>query len=370
MTQKAGRQVTFELRAAQDGDRPIYLVGSFNDWNFSDHRYRLSPTDELHRFEIKMSVHPEMHPFWYKYHRGARSEEELTAVGGQRDDRLLAKGVRRQRDMVERWRINGAACLPQYRPIEFVIEEDFEIPQLNKRRRIWALLPSDYHDADVSYPVLYLQDAQNLFSADAPFGNWAIDEKLGVLKEQGLGDVVIVAIEHGGTDRLKEFSPFETEQFGAGEGLAYATFLKDTLKPYVDNKFRTKPHRIYTGIGGSSMGGLISVFAGMKYPDVFGKWMIFSPSFWLSSEIFTNARQYKNDRPTFVYLYGGRTESKSMESDLIRFTEILRRKSLNDQLIHYHLTIHPTAGHNEQAWGDAFPDALKWLYHDRPQVAS
>ena len=113
---------------------------------------------------------------------------------------------------------------------KFILEDDFEIPQLGKRRRCWALVPHDYYQTRKRYPVLYLQDAQNLFNEHAPYGNWAIDQKLSILKETGIGDLIIIAIEHGDKDRIKEYSPFDTEEFGPGEGTLYGKVYRRDLK--------------------------------------------------------------------------------------------------------------------------------------------
>ncbi|MDH3649252.1 MAG: alpha/beta hydrolase-fold protein, partial [Saprospiraceae bacterium] len=325
-------------------------------------RFRMKK-DTGKSYEFFLDVMPVHLPLEYSYLKGGWDDEELDIYGNRVAKRTITALDELIVDRVVRWRKNGKACDPALLPEKYIIEKDFEIPQLKKRRRIWALLPHDYHQQSTKrYPVLYLQDAQNLFNEHAPFGNWAIDEKIAVLSEQGFGDFIVVAIEHGGRDRIKEFSPFKTEKFGAGEGKLYARFLIETLKPYVDKKFRTESGRLHTAIGGSSMGGLISVFAGMMYPDIFSKWMIFSPSLWVSSKIFTEANEFTNTDPTFVYLYGGKSESRSMERDLNLFVDILTGKSDHKDLIRYKLSIHPTALHNEQYWGQEFPKAAKWLF--------
>ena len=339
------------------------MYGNFNGWKIHEGSFSLARIG-VGRYQLELPVSQIKYPFNYKYHKGDANQEELDQIGNIPSPRKLKKGIYQINDKVSRWRLNGLSCDPFFLPQKYIIEDDFEIPQLQKRRRIWALLPYNYDQSNKRYPVLYLQDAQNLFNEQAPFGNWAIDEKLAILSELGYGEVIIVAVEHGEDDRIKEYSPFHTEEFGTGEGVAYAAFMHDTLKPYVDKKFRTKPHRIHTGIGGSSMGGLISVFTGLTYPESFAKWMIFSPSLWLSSKIFENAQTHQNNYPTFVYLFGGQRESLSMEADLRLFTEILDSKSYKKQRLQYKLSIHPTATHSEKYWGAEFPRAIKWLYYD------
>ena len=355
--------ITFEVRTPTHDARSVFLYGNFNGWQPQEGAIRLAMIDDGH-FRIRIPQNAIKYPFVYKYHKGDLMQEELDIVGNIPPARRLKKESVEVSDHVPRWRHNGISCDPVFLPQKYIIEEDFEIPQLNKRRRIWALLPHDYEITEKEYPVLYLQDAQNLFNEEAPFGNWAIDEKLAILTELGYGDLIIVAVEHGDKDRIQEYSPFETEAFGPGDGAAYAAFMHDTLKPYVDKNFRTKSHRIHTGIGGSSMGGLISVFTGLTYPDTFAKWMIFSPSLWLSSKIFLNAEMHNHSRPTFVYLYGGQQESKTMELELRNLAKILEKKATEGHHMHYHLSIDPTATHSEKFWGEEFPHAIKWLFYD------
>ena len=106
-----------------------------------------------------------------------------------------------------------------FKPIIQLISNSFEIPQLGLRRRIWALLPHDYHQSGKQYPVLYLQDAQNLFNDSAPFGNWAIDQHMQDLAEQGMDELIVIAIDHGGKERISEYSPYFHRKFGKGKGV-------------------------------------------------------------------------------------------------------------------------------------------------------
>ena len=142
-------------------------------------------------------------------------------------------------------------------------------------RRISALLPHDYDETDKNYPVLYLQDGQNLFNPNAPYGDWAIDKSLTQLAQDGLKDLIIIAIDHGHEERVYEYSPYYNPLFGEGKGDAYLSFINETLIPYVSKKFRTKPGYENVGIGGSSMGGLISLYAGLKFPKAI-KWLYFT----------------------------------------------------------------------------------------------
>ena len=157
--------------------------------------------------------------------------------------------------------------------------------------------------------------------------------------------------------------PFDSDHFGKGEGTLYVDFLIDTLKPYVDRKFRTLPGRLHTGIGGSSMGGLISGYAGLIHNDVFSKMMIFSPSLWLNASIFDSVEEFKSEGPNWFYLYGGVQESESMAAHLQRVQTILNSKNRRHQnLLHTQLSLNAEGTHSEYYWGIEFPKATKWLF--------
>lgn len=248
-----------------------------------------------------------------------------------------------------------------YQPIIEILENEYEIPQLNRTRRIAVLLPHDYYHTKKHYPVLYLHDGQNLYDDYAPYGNWGIDKSLGHLSKEGKGDVIIVAIDHGGVLRIKELLPYPTSKFTDVEGQLYLSFMMETLKPMIDKKYRVLPDRNNTGIGGSSLGGLISLYAGFMYRHIFGKLMIFSPSLWISEEIYRLAKVYVPFGPTDLYLYAGGMESASHYGNVLRLENILQEKRKYDNF-DIRFAHNPKGEHREIYWGQQFPVALSWLY--------
>ncbi|MEM6317107.1 MAG: alpha/beta hydrolase-fold protein [Bacteroidota bacterium] len=252
---------------------------------------------------------------------------------------------------------------PNYQPIIRIIEEDYEMPQLGRRRRISALLPHDYETSEKYYPVLYLHDGQNLFDENAPYGNWAIDKSLTQLRKEGHGEVIIIAIDHGEKDRISEYSPFPSERFGAGQGILYLRFLLETLKPYVDRTFRVLSDGANTGIGGSSMGGLFSLFAGLRRPDVFSKMMIFSPSLWIAPRIYKMAQRFQPVGQSLMYLYSGEKESPTHHTNIEVFIAYLKMNNLSEDQFKKQLVINPQGTHSEYYWSREFPVALKWLFN-------
>lgn len=249
-----------------------------------------------------------------------------------------------------------------FHPIIEVIDADFMIPQLGRRRRIAALLPNDYYNTDKYYPVIYLHDGQNLFDEYAPFGNWGVDKSLSMLAKLGKGDIIVIAIDHGGEQRIKELIPYKTHKFTESEGDKYIDFMMNTLKPLVDSRYRIRSDVYNTGIGGSSLGGLISLYAGMKYPDIFGKLMIFSPSLWLSSEVYKAADALDESFKSRVFLYAGGMESPTHLQTVEKLADILRAKENNYNNMAMKLVTNPKGKHQEVFWADQFPFAIDWLF--------
>jgi predicted alpha/beta superfamily hydrolase len=152
-------------------------------------------------------------------------------------------------------------------------------PQLRNRRNVDVYLPPSYDETSDRYPVLYMQDGQNLCDPAAAFaGTWQLMEVLDDLARGGL-ELIVVGVHHGGRDRIAEYSPFPG-RYGPGKGDRYVKFLTTTLKPRIDRRFRTARARDRTAILGSSMGGLISLYAFLAYPRVFGAAGAMSPALW------------------------------------------------------------------------------------------
>ncbi len=249
-----------------------------------------------------------------------------------------------------------------FKPIIKVIEEAYEIPHLNATRKISALLPYNYHQSEKRYPVLYLQDGQNLFNPAAPYGDWAIDKSMAVLAEKGMSDVIIIAIDHGEEERINEYLPYYHPRFGEGKGNFYIQFMIEKLIPYVNSHFRTLTDFENTGIGGSSMGGLISFHAGLSKPGVFGKMMIFSPSLWISKMIFDHTKSFEPLQRSKIYLYAGGKESAQHLPNAQKLEAIIRKKMVEGYHIDFHFSVNEDANHAEIYWREEFPKALKWLF--------
>ena len=236
-------------------------------------------------------------------------------------------------------------------------------PQLDNRRDILVHLPASYDWSNRRYPVVYMHDGQNLFDPHTSFcGEWGVDDALSSLDDCD-AEAIVVGIPNSGARRLDEYSPFADERLGGGDGDAYLAFLIDTLKPIIDTTFRTRPERDHTGIIGSSMGGLISLFALFERPEVFGFAGVMSPSLWFGDgAIF----RYIQDSP---YVHGrlaldvGTGEAPVMIRDAQRLRDLLSEKGYaNGGALRY--AEYEGAGHNEAAWGGRICEVLRFLLAD------
>lgn len=233
---------------------------------------------------------------------------------------------------------------------------ELDAPQLKTTKKIWVYLPKNYKTSDKKYPVIYMHDAQNLFDAKTSFaGEWNVDETLDSLKTKA----IVIGIEHGNEKRLEELTPFPNEKYGGGNADAYLEFIVKTLKPYVDKSYRTKPNTNNTVIFGSSLGGLVSYYAVLKYPEVFGKAGVFSPSFWFSDEIYTMTKNSDKIKAKIYFLYGD-SESDDMAN------EVRKMKHLLDDNRCYCLKLDKIVEvkgghHNEKLWREGFAKAVLWL---------
>jgi len=357
----------FTLNTAEKDSRPIFITGNFNKWNPKDYHFQLTILDE-NTYSIDIEDQLLGDDIEYKFTKGGWENVELDQYGNITPNRKVKKRSAATNDFVEKWRFNWGPFKDEFFPIVEVISEEFYIPQLDRYRKVWALLPYDYYISDKKYPVLYLQDAQNLFNEGSAYGNWEIDKKLSILAEYGRGDVIVIAVEHGSEDRIKEYI-FDNDNVANGsEGKKYIRFVTDTLKPFVDEHYRTKKDRENTGIGGSSLGALISLYSGFLYPEVYSKLLIFSPSLWIEPNNNFPMMSFRVPFKTKIYLYGGEKEGAKMVKRIQVFENYLKRwekKNLFD--FEFKTNINPDGEHSEFFWSQEFPRAIEWLFYNNTE---
>jgi predicted alpha/beta superfamily hydrolase len=238
--------------------------------------------------------------------------------------------------------------------------EQVDSPQLGNTRDLLVYLPPSYARGDARYPVLYMHDGQNLFDPATSFaGEWAVDQTLEAGSEDGL-EAIVVAIPNMGPERANEYSPFLDARNGGGRGELYLRFIVETVKPIVDADFRTLPDREHTGIAGSSMGGLISLYAFFRYRHVFGFAGVMSPALWFAERAvldWVERQPYAGGR---IYIDVGMREGQTTVDDVLRLRDVLEAKGYRN--LHDLLCVVDTAGdHSERAWARRLQRKLRFL---------
>jgi predicted alpha/beta superfamily hydrolase len=340
----------------------IYVAGNFNSWNPKLDNYKLKQFGAGRRQIVLKDV--EAGRYEFKLTRGDFSKVECTAEGNDIPNRTIdVNGDVTVEIKVAGWRDDYPVkpkpytALPQVK----IIDTAFKMPELNRTRRIWVYLPKGYSSSTKTYPVVYMNDGQNLFNEQtAPFGEWGVDECLDSLQTKYNKECIIVGIDNSTEKRMTEYNPYDDAKFGKGEGKQYIEFIVKTLKPFVDSKYRTKKDVANTSIVGSSMGGLISWYGITQYPNVFGAAGIFSPSFWLTPQAYLDAAATDWDaalKPR-LFFYAGGKESATMVDDTKRMAAEVGKKHASSQVT---TLIAPLGQHNEKAWREELPVFFKWL---------
>jgi len=240
---------------------------------------------------------------------------------------------------------------------------------LKSPRDIIVYLPPDYQTAhDRRYPVLYMNDGQNLFDAATAFaGNeWGLDETAErMIAAQEIQPLIIVGIYNTGYERIAEYTHVKDKRGRGGRARAYGKLIVNELKPLIDQEFRTLPGAANTGIGGSSLGGLVSMYFGLEHPEVFGKLLVMSPSvWWANTAILKKVSKVRHKIRQKIWLDVGTQEDSNPEicvRQVAQLRDAMVEKGwvLNDELA---FTVAEGAGHNEWAWGHRAPQALKFLF--------
>ncbi len=338
-------------------DRNLFIAGSFNGWNPQNKDYRFQKNKSgNYSFEIKL----EDGSYEYKITRGGWDKVECKKKGADIQNRFFKLASDTTIEiMIEEWADNV-----EKKPREstasknvHVIDTAFYIPQLNRTRKVWIYLPEDYSTSKKKFPVLYMHDGQNVFDELTSFaGEWSVDETMDSISDHSK-EMIVVAVDHGGDKRINEYCPYDMEKYGKGEGDLYVNFLVKTLKPFIDKNYRTAKDKRNTFIAGSSMGGLISMYAVLKYPKVFGGAGVFSPAFWVGPKIFDDIKTKGSRVNSKIYFYCGAQEGETMQPDTERAFEEMRKVS-NSKMV---CIVRPDGKHSEWVWKEEFPLFYLWL---------
>lgn len=344
----------------------IYIAGSLNNWDPGNAAYKLT---QQPNGDYKITVSPQAGTIEFKFTRGSWATVEGNANGGFLPNRTYSYsgGTASVNLTILSWEDLGGGNSTAAENVE-ILSNSFFMPQLGVNRRVWIYLPPDYETTNKFYPVLYMQDGQNVFDAATSFsGEWEVDESLNELHAAGDYGCIVVAVDNGGAARIDEYSPWVNNNYGeGGKGEAYMDFMVETLKPHIDANFRTLPGRDYTGIMGSSLGSLISHYGIIEHQDVFSKAGLFSSAYWFSGDSCQLHTELvgKEAAAKFYMLVGGNEEASD---DIVYQTENMRDVligegwSANTQVKYVYKA---NGTHSESFWRSEFAAAYEWLFGD------
>lgn len=255
----------------------------------------------------------------------------------------------------------------------FCTHAQFHSKYLLPDRNILVYLPPDYEQNTTQrYPVLYLHDGQNLFVGDTNSASpvkWRVDQTAQELIEtKQIEPLIIVGIYNTdwGQRRMAEYTPTQNEKQEGGEADTYGRLIVEELKPFIDRTYRTRKEAANTGLGGSSLGGLASLYLGLKYPKVFGKLAVLSPSVWWDySVILGQVLDLPAKLPLRLWVDIGTDEGRDMLYGARQLKSALLAKGwkLEKNLAYLEAK---GAAHNEQAWAERVAPMMKFLFPAKP----
>lgn len=374
-------------------ESPIYIASSHNGWNPADPAMKLTRRSDM-RWQIVLPK-PELDSrMAFKFTRGSWDLVEVDPKYEDIDNRLLPEvdaarlgpGEKPVIELtVEAWRDQrpwepARVAMNPYRKIEVGAGTLKRVEVVGGgasvgARDVLVWLPPGYADAanaQKTYPVLYMQDGQNLFEKLPGLpAEWRADETAARLIEEGrIEPVIIVGIPHAGTGRAGEYSPAPLLEGVEPRGRAYIEFVINQVKPRIDRAFRTATGPENTAIGGASLGGLIALEAATERPDVFGKVLAESTPLAIKQGAGFQHFVRKKNWPAKVYFgMGGKEAGTDAADDSLNrqyvasagaFRELLRGRGFTDQTLL--VKVDPEAVHNEEAWAARFAEALVFLF--------
>ncbi|MFC1572565.1 alpha/beta hydrolase-fold protein [Candidatus Eisenbacteria bacterium] len=349
----------------------VYIAGDFQGWNPGDPSYRLMKVGGLlHEIILTFEVGT---PLQFKFTRGDWSKVEKGPNGEEIPNRTHTVTEADTLDLtVASW-----ADIP----VGSTITGDvtlITVPGFLSGRRVWVYLPPEYHDEpERTYPVLYMLDGQNVFDEATSFdGEWGVDETCETLIPAGeMAPIIVVAVANGELNRIHEYTPWYDPDFQGGVGGGGEEHLQafiNTLLPFIDANYRTHTGPEYTGLAGSSLGGLMSMYAAYAHPEAFGRIGALSTSFWWKDHELLAWAATQTKPPANVYMDMGTLESGVMVDengngvddsidDLRAMRDLMVSQGfILDQDL---MVVEDEGGqHNEYYWRSRFPVTLQYLF--------
>jgi predicted alpha/beta superfamily hydrolase len=250
--------------------------------------------------------------------------------------------------------------------------DSFHSEFLKHDRDVLVWLPAAYRESTRRYPVLYMHDGQNLFEPETAFQkgeHWRLGETAAELINAGdVEPLIIVGIYNTGEARKEEYTPTHDLKLGGGGAGDYGRMIVEELKPFIDRTYRTRPEPAATGIGGSSLGGLVSLYLAFTHPQVFQRVAALSPSVWWNSRsILKTVRQARAKPPLRIWVDMGTAEGKrGLDDARLLKAALVGLGFVPDVDLRY--AEYEGATHSEEAWAERVAPMLKWLFPG-PQAA-
>jgi predicted alpha/beta superfamily hydrolase len=251
---------------------------------------------------------------------------------------------------------------PRYRVVR-----NFASRFLPDARDLSIYLPEAYRfQPRRRFPVFYLHDGQNLFDGRTSYvvnRTWRAHQTADALTRDGfIEPLILVGVANTGLRRMAEYTPTRDPRLGGGEGGRYGRLLAEELKPYIDRRFRTLTGPANTALGGSSLGGLITLALGLDYPDIFGKLAVMSPSIWWDNRSILALLSATRSKPALkIWLDMGTAEGLRH----LRDADLLHRRLVllgwKDDIDLKYLRV-PGAVHDEESWASRFDQVLRFLF--------
>jgi predicted alpha/beta superfamily hydrolase len=237
---------------------------------------------------------------------------------------------------------------------------------LGNERQVTVYLPPGYDERDNTrrYPVLYMQDGQNLFDAQRAFvpgQHWRMQEAAdAAIGERTASPLIIVGVDNAATARIDEYTPTpDPKHKGGGRADDYGRMLIEELKPMIDERFRTLPDVRNTAVGGSSLGGLLALHLALQRPDVFGGAAVMSPSVWWNDRVVLNEVDRAVERPKLWLDIGGREGAQALEDARLLRDRLTAKGWSGDRLRYYE---DRRGDHSERAWARRARMLLEFLF--------
>jgi predicted alpha/beta superfamily hydrolase len=250
-----------------------------------------------------------------------------------------------------------------------IVHRGFRSRILPDRRDLIVYLPPEYEvDALRHYPVLYMHDGQNLFDPETSFikgRTWQVRESADAAIAAGeVEPLIIVGVYNTGDRRLAEYTHERDWQMGGGEADSYGALLTQELMPWIAEHYRVRAGREHTGLGGSSLGGLVSLYLGLKYPEIFGRLAVLSPSVWWNHKsilgVLNEAAPLLRHLPR-IWLDVGDREGRTTLKDTELLAKRLRAEGWRDEeTVHFERV--PGGTHDEASWAVRVRPMLRFLF--------